>query len=449
MTHISASDRAARRGSVAARPGADLLPRRRRSVRRRSARTTQADHRRPPPPGRDSDPGSMPHRRAFIRGHHDERRICTTRSSRTSSPSTPTRSASQWRHSGYAALPPAHRSARQVAPAARRADQRHGIGAGPLLGRRGAAAGAHRAAGRAAAGLLRPDAGLRRRSRRSWAPSWSRSSTATTPRGLPSHLATILLLDPDTGALLAVMDGRYITEARTAAVSAVSARHLARADARRARDHRHRRAGPQSSRGAGRGAAAGRRAGLEPAGSAAAIASSRTCRARSPRRLARQRLGRGRRCAAPTSSCSSPPRPTPVIDDAWVAPGTHVISVGACRPDQREMAPALVARARLVVDSRAAALVESGDVVQGISEGRFDATPCRRRARRGACSAGSPGAATATRSRSSSRSAWRWKTSPPPIWCTVAPRTPAPAPRWSSEPGSATGEPSASGSGGH
>ena len=48
---------------------------------------------------------------------------------------------------------------------------------------------------------------------------------------LPSHLATILLLDPETGALQALMDGRYITEARTAAVSAVSARFLARADA--------------------------------------------------------------------------------------------------------------------------------------------------------------------------------------------------------------------------
>src|SRR5262245_36379139 len=50
-------------------------------------------------------------------------------------------------------------------------------------------------------------------------------------RQLPSHLATILLLDPETGALQAIMDGRYITEARTAAVSAVSARHLARRDA--------------------------------------------------------------------------------------------------------------------------------------------------------------------------------------------------------------------------
>ena len=51
-------------------------------------------------------------------------------------------------------------------------------------------------------------------------------------RGLPSHLATIVLVDPETGELQAVMDGRYITEARTAAVSAAAAKHLAREDAR-------------------------------------------------------------------------------------------------------------------------------------------------------------------------------------------------------------------------
>ena len=51
-------------------------------------------------------------------------------------------------------------------------------------------------------------------------------------RGLPSHLATIVLLDPETGGLSAILDGRYITEARTAAVSAASARHLAREDVR-------------------------------------------------------------------------------------------------------------------------------------------------------------------------------------------------------------------------
>ena len=51
-------------------------------------------------------------------------------------------------------------------------------------------------------------------------------------RGLHTHLAVIPLFDPQTGELLAVMDGRYITEVRTAAVSAVSVRHLARNDAK-------------------------------------------------------------------------------------------------------------------------------------------------------------------------------------------------------------------------
>ena len=73
-------------------------------------------------------------------------------------------------------------------------------------------------------------------------------------RGLPSHLATIVLLDPDTGSLIALMDGRYITEARTAAVSAVSARHLSRPGRLNAGHHRHRRAGTEPPRGVRRGA---------------------------------------------------------------------------------------------------------------------------------------------------------------------------------------------------
>lgn len=50
--------------------------------------------------------------------------------------------------------------------------------------------------------------------------------------GLPSHLATILLLDEQTGALRAVLDGRLITEMRTAAVSAVATRTLSDPSAR-------------------------------------------------------------------------------------------------------------------------------------------------------------------------------------------------------------------------
>src|SRR5438067_2003303 len=51
-------------------------------------------------------------------------------------------------------------------------------------------------------------------------------------RGLPTHMATIFLVDPETGAPLAVMDGRLITEMRTAAVSAAATKLLAACDAK-------------------------------------------------------------------------------------------------------------------------------------------------------------------------------------------------------------------------
>src|SRR5213593_3238410 len=51
-------------------------------------------------------------------------------------------------------------------------------------------------------------------------------------RGIPTHMATIFLVDPQTGTPLAIMDGRLITEMRTAAVSAAATKLLAPADAK-------------------------------------------------------------------------------------------------------------------------------------------------------------------------------------------------------------------------
>jgi alanine dehydrogenase len=184
-------------------------------------------------------------------------------------------------------------------------------------------------------------------------------------RGLDTHQAIIVMLDPQTGVTEAILDGRYITEVRTAAVSAVSARRLARSDAQvlgilgsgvQARSHW------QALR---------------------LVRRFREVRAWSPnadrlRQFAAETGSRAMQSAeevvrgadvvvAVTAS------PTPVIQNEWVSEGTHVITVGACVPSQRELDPALVARARLVVDSRAAALKESGDVVMGINEGRWTA----------------------------------------------------------------------------
>lgn len=184
--------------------------------------------------------------------------------------------------------------------------------------------------------------------------------------GLPTHLATIVLLDPTTGDLRAILDGRFITEARTAAVSAVATRYLTRKDA-----------AVLAIIGSGVQA----RSHLEALSLARKFTDVR-CWSPSAAHVANFVAESKNHPIRAVESAETATRgadvivlvtasPTPVIADDWVKPGACVISVGACRPNQREMDPALVARGRLVVDSRAAALKESGDVVQGILEGRF------------------------------------------------------------------------------
>jgi alanine dehydrogenase len=194
-------------------------------------------------------------------------------------------------------------------------------------------------------------------------------------KGLPSHLATILLLDPETGSLIALMDGRYITEARTAAVSAVSARFLAKAEA---------------STLALIGSGVQARSHLE---ALQHVRQLKEVRVWSPRPQSREQFiaDMSPQFNIPMHDAASAEAAvdgadlivlataskTPVVESEWVASGAHVMCVGACRPDQREMAPALVKRGRLYVDSRAAALVESGDVVININDGLFDKTHLR------------------------------------------------------------------------
>jgi len=194
-------------------------------------------------------------------------------------------------------------------------------------------------------------------------------------KGLPSHLATILLFDPDTGSLIAMMDGRFITEARTAAVSAVTARFLAR---------------PNASTLALIGSGVQARSHLE---ALTHVRQIKDVRVWSPRAQSRQQFidDMSPRVPIPIRNCETAQAAvtgadlivlatastTPVVESHWVSDGAHVMCVGACRPDQREMAPALVKRGRLYVDSRAAALVESGDVVMNIAEKLFDASHLR------------------------------------------------------------------------
>jgi alanine dehydrogenase len=207
--------------------------------------------------------------------------------------------------------------------------------------------------------------------------------SANAVKGLPSHLASILLLDPDTGALRALLDGRYITETRTAAVSAVSSRLLARPTAKslaiigsgvQARSHlealsrvhtlKHVAVWSPNKSHCDRFVADAKTATRSDPGPTQVRPRSDPYAISSVDHVGEAVVGADIIVLVTAS-------PTPVLESGWVKPGAHLICVGACRPTQREIDPDLTARARLFVDSRAAALVESGDVVMGIQEGRF------------------------------------------------------------------------------
>ena len=190
--------------------------------------------------------------------------------------------------------------------------------------------------------------------------------------GLPTHLATILLFDSMTGELMAIMDGRYITEARTAAVSAVATELLAREDA-----------AVLAVIGSGVQA----RSHVDAIGRIRDVRSIRTWSPNSDRLAAFVRETQPRtesdviRCSSARDAVNgadivvlATSAREPVVNGDWIADGAHVCAVGACRPDQREMETALVARGRVFVDSREGALAEAGDVLIPIREGAFDLT---------------------------------------------------------------------------
>ena len=170
---------------------------------------------------------------------------------------------------------------------------------------------------------------------------------------VPTHHATILLFEPETGEPLVTMDGQLITEVRTAAVSAVATNHLARAAA---------------SVLAIIGSGVQARSHLE---ALRLVREFREVRVWSPRRAAAFAEEHGVDAAASAEEAvrgadvvvTATTSPTPVLSGEWLSPGAHINAVGAPRPDWRELDDEVLRRAKVYVDSREAAMKESGDVI--------------------------------------------------------------------------------------
>lgn len=173
-------------------------------------------------------------------------------------------------------------------------------------------------------------------------------------RGLPTLLATIVLMDPATGQTIAVMDGTWITALRTAAVSAVAADALAPP-------------GPKVVAMLGSGALARSHAialrAVRPVAELRVWSRDRSNVARCAKDVG------GIACASAEDAvrgadivCTVTGASEPVLKGAWLKPGAFVAAIGAPRPTWRELDDEAM-RNIVVADSRESAEHEAGDVM--------------------------------------------------------------------------------------
>ena len=170
---------------------------------------------------------------------------------------------------------------------------------------------------------------------------------------LPTHMAVIALFDPKTGEPLALMDGRYITEMRTAAVSAVATDALASKDVKvltllgaGVQAHAHLEVLPHV-----RQFEEVRIWNHHPE-KARAFAEKHGLKA-----MELEESVRGADVVVTATSAREP-----ILKGEWLKPGAHVNAVGASRPDWRELDDAAM-RNVVIVDSYEGARNEAGDVI--------------------------------------------------------------------------------------
>ena len=188
-------------------------------------------------------------------------------------------------------------------------------------------------------------------------------------RGLPAIHAVVLVLDPETGRPLALMDGTWLTALRTGAVGGLAADLLARDDAKVV---------------ALFGAGVQARTQLEAVRCVRPVEEVRivsrsgesadTLAAELQGVTARRVDGADEAVAGADIVIAATSSATPVFDGSRIQEGTHVTGVGSYTTAMREVDTELVLRARVVVDQREAVLEEAGDIAGPIADGVVDAS---------------------------------------------------------------------------
>jgi alanine dehydrogenase len=183
---------------------------------------------------------------------------------------------------------------------------------------------------------------------------------------LPAILATIMLFSAETGQMIAVMDGGYITAIRTACASALATQALAN---------------PGATTLGILGAGVQARAHIE---ALARVRELKQIKIYSPSGVGAATIKRDMEKALSLSievaqNAEAVVRDSdllvtvttakePIVKADWLKPGVHVNAVGSHRPDLREIDGATLARARVVIDSRDAIMAECGDILLALKE---------------------------------------------------------------------------------
>jgi ornithine cyclodeaminase/alanine dehydrogenase-like protein (mu-crystallin family) len=191
-------------------------------------------------------------------------------------------------------------------------------------------------------------------------------------QGLAYIQAAVLVLEPETGRTIGLLEGSSLTAIRTGAAGGAAVDLLARPESRILGLFG---AGPQG------------RTQLEAACTVRPIDTAWIFDAEPGRgqALVAELAGNGpiprdlRVAATPAEAivgadviCTATTSLKPVFSDAGLKPGTHISAVGSYTPDMQELPSTTVKRARVFVDSRSAALAETGDLIMPLRAGLFD-----------------------------------------------------------------------------
>jgi ornithine cyclodeaminase/alanine dehydrogenase len=189
---------------------------------------------------------------------------------------------------------------------------------------------------------------------------------------LPTTIGKVLLQDPQTGDVICIMDGGYLTAVRTGAASGVATKFLARKDE-------------------------GQVAGIYGAGVQAKMQLWAVCEARKIKRaivfdlsanavelfvkelekklgIEITRAGSPEEVLSADIICTATSSATPLFDGNKVREGTHINGIGSHTPAARELDTAIVKRSKFIGDSREACFKEAGDIIIPVNAGEIPET---------------------------------------------------------------------------